>query len=209
MDSNIESEFQECASALSKAGQLLHHRGWVPATSGNLSARLSNGDIIITLSGCHKGELGTRDFTRINKKGQPYGTALPSAETALHVLIYEYYPTVHSVLHPHSHSSVVVSRLFKKEVILEQYELLKALSGINTHDARIVVPIFPNDQDIPRLAALVAHYFTILETTCYAYLIEGHGLYTWGATVSEALRHLEALEYLFTLETRLHGVIFS
>jgi methylthioribulose-1-phosphate dehydratase len=36
------------------------------------------------------------------------------------------------------------------------------------------------------------------------YLIAGHGLYTWGASVAETMRHLEAFEFLFQceLETR-------
>ena len=29
------------------------------------------------------------------------------------------------------------------------------------------------------------------------YLIAGHGIYTWGRDLTECLRHLEAIEYLF------------
>jgi methylthioribulose-1-phosphate dehydratase len=32
------------------------------------------------------------------------------------------------------------------------------------------------------------------------YLIAGHGLYTWGADVAEARRHVEAFDFLFTCE---------
>ncbi|MDX5299004.1 MAG: class II aldolase/adducin family protein, partial [Gammaproteobacteria bacterium] len=32
------------------------------------------------------------------------------------------------------------------------------------------------------------------------YLIRGHGLYTWGATMDDCLRHVEALEFLFECE---------
>jgi len=34
----------------------------------------------------------------------------------------------------------------------------------------------------------------------HAYLLEGHGLYTWGRSVEEALRHTEALEFMFECE---------
>jgi len=32
------------------------------------------------------------------------------------------------------------------------------------------------------------------------YLLAGHGLYAWGATMREALRHAEAFEFLFGCE---------
>ena len=92
-----------------------------------------------------------------------------------------------------------------KNASLEDYELLKALNGIVTHESRVVVPIFANDQNIPRLAALVEQYLDNHED-CYAYIIAGHGLYTWGSSVQETLRHLEALDFLFDCELRLHGV---
>ena len=34
----------------------------------------------------------------------------------------------------------------------------------------------------------------------HGYLIAGHGLYTWGRTVDDALRHVEAFEFLFECE---------
>jgi methylthioribulose-1-phosphate dehydratase len=42
----------------------------------------------------------------------------------------------------------------------------------------------------------------------HAYIIAGHGFYTWGPSVTETLRYLEALEFLFDCEIRLHGVKF-
>ena len=35
------------------------------------------------------------------------------------------------------------------------------------------------------------------------FLIAGHGLYAWGATLADAWRHLEALEFLLELTGRL------
>jgi len=83
-------------------------------------------------------------------------------------------------LHPHSLNATLISRIFKSEIVLEDYELLKALCGITTHESRIVVPIFANDQNIPRLAELVEQYL-VNNAACYAYIIAGHGLYTWGS----------------------------
>lgn len=201
----MTEEFQQRAHELIEAGRFIHGRGWVPATSGNFSARLSDGRIAITVSGKHKGELTPNDIMAVDAEGGSLDGRKPSAETLLHTFIYRRYPSAGSVLHPHSPGSVLASRLFRDELVLEDYELLKALPGINTHATRIVVPIFPNDQNIPRLAAEVESYMDA-HGDIFGYIIAGHGFYTWGGTVRDALRHVEALEFLFDLEIRLHGV---
>ncbi|WNB75783.1 methylthioribulose 1-phosphate dehydratase [Methylomonas koyamae] len=198
-------EFYLKAEQLIAAGRFIDSKGWVPATSGNFSARLADGNIAITVSGRHKGRLQTDDIMLIDPQGRSLDGKKPSAETLLHTSIYRRYPDVQAVLHPHSVNATLTARLFQNEIVLEDYELLKALPGIDTHESRIVVPIFANDQDIPRLAAEVEHYLDA-HGDIHGYIIAGHGFYTWGASVDDALRHLEALEFLFDIEIRLHGV---
>lgn len=200
-----QDEFQARAAELIEAGRFIHQRGWVPATSGNFSARLPDGRIAITVSGRHKGDLRPADIMLVDGEGQSLDGQKPSAETLLHTYIYRRFPNVGAVLHPHSPSATLISRWFTGELVLEDYELLKALEGVDTHEARIVVPIFGNDQNIARLALQVDEYME-QHTDVFAYIIAGHGFYTWGSTVRDALRHVEALEFLFDLETRIHGV---
>ncbi len=198
-------EFLARADELIEAGRFIHARGWVPATSGNFSARLADGRIAITVSGRHKGDLKREDIMLVDAEGRSLDGGKPSAETLLHTSLYRRFPNVGAVLHPHSPSATLISRWFTGELVLEDYELLKALEGIDTHEARVVVPIFGNDQNIARLAAQVEDYMQD-HPDLMAYIIAGHGFYTWGSSVKDALRHVEALEFLFDLETRLHGV---
>lgn len=198
-------EFLKKADELIAAGSFIDSKGWVPATSGNFSAKLSDGTIAITVSGKHKGHLQRDDIMLIDAEGQSLDGKKPSAETVLHTSLYQRYPEISAVLHPHSLGATLAARIFKTEVILEDYELLKAISGIDTHETRISIPIFANDQNIPRLAAAVEHYLD-QHGDIHAYIIAGHGFYTWGGSVAETLRHLEALEFLFDCEIRLHGV---
>ncbi|WP_198321873.1 MULTISPECIES: methylthioribulose 1-phosphate dehydratase [Methylococcus] len=200
-----DTEFETRAAELIEAGRFIDSRGWVPATSGNFSARLSDGRIAITVSGRHKGRLRPEDIMLVDAAGRSLDGRKPSAETLLHTGIYRRYPEAGAVLHPHSPASTLLSRLVSGEVILEDYELLKALAGIDTHATRIAVPIFPNDQNIPRLALKIEEYIE-MHGDIYAYIIAGHGFYTWGRSVADALRHVEALEFLFALETHMHGV---
>jgi len=202
---NDNHAFFNAAQQLIDAGRFIDSKGWVPATSGNFSARLPDGTIAITVSGKHKGQLKLDDIMLIDAEAHSLDGKKPSAETVLHTSLYKHFPDIQSILHPHSLNATLISRVFKSEVVLEDYELLKALSGITTHEAKVIVPIFANDQNIPRLAKLVEQYLE-KNSGCYAYIIAGHGLYTWGGSVQETLRHLEALDFLFECELRLHGV---
>ncbi|MDH5528194.1 MAG: methylthioribulose 1-phosphate dehydratase [Nitrospirota bacterium] len=198
-------EFSARAAELIEAGRVIHAHGWVPATSGNFSTRLSDGSIAITVSGRHKGQLRFDDIMQITSDGEPLDGKQPSAETLLHVALYKRYPEVKAVLHPHSPAATLVSKLFDRELVLEGYELLKALEGIDTHESRVVIPIFDNDQNIPRLSERVEKYIDT-HGDVFGYIIRSHGFYTWGSSVSDALRHVEAMEHLFEIEMRLHGV---
>ena len=63
------------------------------------------------------------------------------------------------------------------------------------------MPIIENSQDYEELAAeLVEALRTYADT--HGVLLSRHGLYTWGKSVAEARRHLEALEFLFEVEGR-------
>ena len=79
--------------------------------------------------------------------------------------------------------------------------MLKGLSGVTTHEYEERVPVLENSQDYGRLAmAMAAALGSFREA--HGVLLSAHGLYTWGTSVAEARRHLEALEFLFEVEGR-------
>jgi len=198
------SDFLERAEELVEAGRFLYARDMVPATSGNFSARLVDGTIAVTVSGRHKGKLTTADIMRVDAHGHSMDGRRPSAETLLHTHIYARFPDARVVLHPHSVNATLLSLLSDDKLVLQDYELLKAFPGVVSHDCSVEVPVFDNDQDIDRLATVVD---ARLAERCDApgYLIRGHGFYTWGGSIEEALRHVEAFEFLFTCEMRMRG----
>lgn len=185
--------------ALVDAGRFLHGRGWVPATAGNFSYRLNAGTLAVTTSGRHKGELGAQDFMRVDVSGKSLDRGKKSsAETLLHCQLYRRFPAVGAVLHTHSPASTVLSRGCAN-VGLEGYELLKIFEGIDTHEASVNIPVFENDQDIARLAAVVDAQMATGKAL-HGYLIRGHGLYAWGSDIAQARHRVEALEFLFECE---------
>lgn len=182
--------------ALIDVGRFAHSRGWVPATSGNLSARIDGERLWMTRSGGHTGELTRESFLEVDLHGRPLGAGRPSAETALHALVYRQRPEVGAVVHTHSPSATVLS-MPGEPLLFEGYEILKAFHGIDTHETRVRLEVFANHQDMDALADTVAPWLAA-SPEAQGFLLAGHGLYTWGPTVACARRHLEAWEFLFT-----------
>lgn len=178
--------------------------GWTPATSSNFSCRLDDRHAAITVSGRDKGKLTEADIMVVDFDGNAVGSdEHSSAETLLHTQLYKRIPEIGCVLHTHSPVQTIASRLFAGagHVHLEGYELLKAFAGNTTHEAEVDLPVLPNTQDLHTLAAQVD---ALLDKQCmWGYLIDGHGLYTWGRDMDEARRHLEALEFLLHCELEL------
>jgi methylthioribulose-1-phosphate dehydratase len=199
----LSEEFELRAAELVEAGKALYRRGMVPATSGNFSAKLSDGTVAVTVSGRHKGKLATTDIMRVDARGHSLDGRRPSAETLLHVQIYSRDPTARAVLHPHSVNATLLSKRHAGHLQLEDYELLKAFPGIDTHRSSVTVPIFENDQNIAGLANRVDCWMNEHAGPIFGYLISGHGFYTWGDSVESALRHVEAFEFLFECEMRM------
>lgn len=199
---------EQLAQQIVDAGRFLYGRGWSPATSSNYSTRLSPSEALLTVSGKHKGQLSLDDVLATDLSGNSLEPGKkPSAETLLHTQLYSWRAEIGAVLHTHSVNATVLSRLTPEAFIeFEDYELQKAFSGISTHESRVRVPIFDNDQDIARLAAKVQPWLDA-HPDCVGYLIRGHGLYTWGAQMSDALRQIEAFEFLFECELKTRSVM--
>lgn len=178
-----------------------HARGWVLATSGNFSARVDGERFVVTASGLDKGALGVEDLGFVWFDGRasfPPGRRA-SAETPLHAALYARDPGIHAIAHTHSTAATVLSRAATGAVTLRGWEMLKGLAGVTSHEATITLPVVANDQDVPRLAEAAGRALDAAPGAV-GYLIAGHGLYTWGTSIAEATRHVEALEFALGCE---------
>ena len=196
------SLFDARADAIADTARELSAMGWTPATSSNFSMRIDDEHAAITISGRDKGKLTRDDIMLIDMNGIAVGTsARPSAETALHTQIYRRWPQMQAVLHTHSHTQSVASRLYASDNVirLHGWELQKAITGYNTHESVLEIPVFPNTQNMSELVEQVDAWLDAGKPL-HAYLIDGHGIYTWGRDMKETHRHLEALEFLLGCE---------
>lgn len=193
---------------LLRIGQWIQQQGWCPATSGNLSCKThldkADENFWISVSGKYKGELTINDFIEVNVHGEPIqSNKTPSAETLLHSLIYQYFPTTSFLLHTHSVYATVLGRMTGAGMLrLTDYELQKAFTGVDTHEGELAIPVFANSQDMAALAKEIEMHLKDCDVI-HGFLLAGHGLYTWGETAADARRHLEALEFLFECEYKL------
>lgn len=187
---------------------LAHHAGiknWIPATSGNFSVRIDDNDCAITASGSDKTKLTREGVIRAPFTGSNHPRQ--SAEAPLHYLMYRLSPAIGAVTHVHALPAVLASLALAKNgrLRIEGLELLKAFNGIKTHETHLDVPVFANEQDMDALAARVETRLKA-DGLGWGFLLAGHGIYAWGRDVPEALRHLDAFDYLFTVMLKLKGV---
>ena len=193
--------FSESAEKLSAAGREFHRRGWVLGTSGNFSAVVSRApfEVCITASGNEKGTLDASNFLTADAGGAIIsGAGKPSAETSVHLAIYNRRENAGAILHTHSVWGTILSDVFfeRGAIEIEGYEMLKGLSGVATHEHTEHLPIIENSQDYVALAQTIEN--TLRENpAAHGVYLRRHGLYTWGASIAEAKRHIEIFEFLF------------
>jgi len=184
-------------------------QGWCQGTGGNFSATLSREPLrlLITRSGLHKRHLEPEGLMIVGPggkaaEGNTGDTARPSAEAVLHTVIVERTGAA-SVLHVHSVANTLLGEHFADRggFTLRGYEMLKGLEGVTTHEAEVFMPVLHNSQDMPVLAGELDRLLAE-RPAAHGFLLAGHGLYTWGASLDQAHRHVEILEFLFECVAR-------
>jgi methylthioribulose-1-phosphate dehydratase len=199
----VSANLPEPASSLASVARSFHARGWLLGTSGNLSAVVQRDPLHLAMSpsGIDKGELTAQQVLTIDEHAQVISDhgVKPSDESPLHVCIVKQ-RGAGAVLHTHSVWNTMLSDLFSAAggVNIEGYEMLKGLQGVSTHEHREWLPIVKNSQDMQALANTIAGTLTE-HTAAHGFLLERHGLYSWGENLAQAKRHIEILEFL--LET--------
>lgn len=194
-----EKDTTRLSQQLAERVRAVAARGWCPATGGNFSARVDASRCLMTASGVDKAALAPEDLIHMQLDGEALSPGKPSAEAELHLALYRLDSSIGAVLHGHSVANTVLSRLGDAALVVEGYEMQKATRDVESHETRLAVPMFDNDQDMQALAHEVAQRQAELQGV-FAFLVRGHGIYVWGADLAEAWRHLEGWEFLLECE---------
>jgi L-fuculose-phosphate aldolase len=101
---------------IARVCRLMYEKGFIWASDGNVSARLSPGRILITPSGLHKGFLQPDQILLVNEQGErlPASTPAnrdlkPTSELPMHLEAYRRRPDIGAVVHAHPPITIALS----------------------------------------------------------------------------------------------------
>jgi methylthioribulose-1-phosphate dehydratase len=191
--------FRVAAREIAEISRAFYSRGWVLGTSGNFSAVLQREPLrlAITGRGLDKGSVEPSQIVEIDARAEVLrGKQRASAEALIHLAIVRE-RGAGAVLHTHSIWGTILSEAYAGQgaVVLQGYEMLKGLEGVHSHQRTERLPIIENSQNMKELSAEIAGLLG-KQPEIHGLLLRKHGLYTWGATLREARRHVEIIEFL-------------
>jgi methylthioribulose-1-phosphate dehydratase len=183
-----------------------YQKGWTPATSGNLSFLVSRNPFRLAITPSHvsKSKLQPDQIIVVDDKGTKIdGIGNPSSDTKLHLAILLSKQEANVVFHIHSiwNTALSTTHASEKKIILQGYELLKALRPDYSYREKIQIPILKSPEDHDQLSK---EFSNVLKNTpeIQGILLKKHGLYSWGKNIDDAEQRIEALEFLFEVLVR-------
>ncbi|MBK6681270.1 MAG: class II aldolase/adducin family protein [Ignavibacteriales bacterium] len=174
----------QVAEELIKYSKLVYQKGFLAATDGNLSARLPNGNILITGSSVCKGEIVESDLVETDLDGNIItGNRKPSTESKLHYHIYKNRSDVNAVIHTHpvfalvcASSNISMDKPYFPEVILSIGRIPTCKYATPSTDA------------LHRSLDPFIDYASV-------FLLQNHGAVATGRSIKEAFYRTDKLEH--------------
>lgn len=179
-----KEEVEKGKRGIVKVCRLLSENGFVAATDGNVSTRLSDGTVLITASSLSKREVSTSDIVSIRPDGKfsPSGRR-PSTEYAMHSLIYKVRSDVKAVVHAHpvfATAFAAVRLPIDKNIFPE---VIIAFGKIPVANYAT-----PSTNEVPdSIRDLITSYDAIL--------LANHGVVTCGTSLMDAYNKMEKVEH--------------
>jgi L-fuculose-phosphate aldolase len=164
--------------------RLLYTKGFVTATDGNVSARLSNGNILITPSGMNKGKVTESDLVELQPDGTPITLSRKaSTELGMHLLVYRGRPDVNAVVHAHP---TYATGFATARIPLNECLFPEVIVGLGA------IPLAPYATPSTKEVADALAPFV---KSADAILLSNHGVVTYGTNLEEAYFKLEKVEH--------------
>ncbi len=191
-------QLDQVLSDVIHVGKRMYDRGYVASNDGNLSVRLSEDRLLITMTGVSKGFLDPDKFVVVDYDGAVIsGSQEPSSEMKMHLMVYRERPDVHAVAHAHPPASTGFS-----------------VAGVNLPDNLLPevivslghVPIAPyGTPGTMELVESLREYVREYD----AVLLENHGALTLGPDIVAAYHKMETMEHCarITLVARMLGQV--
>ena len=189
--------YEQAAAEIIKAGQKLYDLGFVAANDGNISARISDTEVLSTPTGVSKGGMTGDMLVLLDLDGNVLeGKLRPSSEVKMHLAVYRADEGLRGVVHAHPPiaTTFAAAGLPLDAAILQETVVMLG-------DVPVVPYAVPGSKDLAEgLVPFVSGH--------YAALLEHHGAVCWGDSIERALFRMESVEYYakITMYTRLMGI---
>lgn len=170
--------------AICEIGKLCYSRNYIVGADGNLSARMSDGTVIITPAGAMKGFLAPENLAHVDMQGRVIDNGPRcSSETGIHLVSYIERPDIKAVLHCHPPHAVALTIAGIDMQIPVIPEIIVTIGGIPTAPFAT-----PGTTELPEsIRAIVRCSDTVV--------MKNHGSVTLGSNLLDAYKKLDMLEH--------------
>lgn len=165
-------------------GKMLHERGLIAATDGNISVRLTPASVLITPTCICKGMMSVEDLLVVDMHGRRIsGFRDVSSEASMHMTIYRMRPDVNAIVHAHpptatafAASGLALDQALSSEVLLSLGDIpLAHYATPGTSELSSALEPYIPDHD--------------------AVLMANHGVVTYGSDLMQAYMNMETVEH--------------
>jgi L-fuculose-phosphate aldolase len=165
-------------------GKMLHERGLIAATDGNISVRLNESAVLVTPTCISKGMMSTEDLVVVDMQGRKIsGCRNATSEVGMHMTIYRLRPDIHAIVHAHpptatgfAASGLALDKALISEVLLSLGTVpLAHYATPGTSELSEALEPFISDHD--------------------AILMANHGVVTYGCDLLQAYMNMETVEH--------------
>ena len=182
---------------IAELGKSLYDRGLAHGSAGNISAKLADGDWLLTPTNSCLGRLDPAKISRLDGNGKLVSGDPPSKESFLHLAMYQERATSGAVVHLHSLHAVAVSCLADIDPA-DVFPPITAYAIMQVGKLALVPYYPPGDQSL-------ADAVRKLAGTHQAVLLANHGPVVAGTTLNAAVNAIEDLEQTAHLLLLLQG----
>ena len=174
-------------------GKWLYRLGFMPGTSGNLSARLDRERLLVTPTGASKYLLRSSDMVIVDLEGRHLdGSRKATSELGMHLAVYRQRDDVDAVIHAHPPIATAFACSGR------------ALDEMLCQEAAMTLGPVPLASYATTGTEEVAASLEPLIADHQAILMANHGAVSYGATLLDAFLKMETVEHLAVIRLATH-----
>ena len=180
----VGEEEARLRQAICRVGALCYQRFYIVGADGNISARLSDGSILITPAGAMKGFLEPHHLARIDMQGRTLDAGpRASTEVGIHLVAYQERPEMRAMVHAHPPHAVALTVAGVDLSMPIIPEIIVTIGGIPTAPFGT-----PGTDELPESIREIVRCSDTL-------IMQNHGSVTVGANLMDAYKKLDMLEH--------------